>query len=329
MYQDFYATKQNDLFGPWDNVMTMLEDVSRRQDDFYNNSPHEENNLNRVHEAFSQALGGVVENLNNTRQSSEELDPDRPFVLDHGALNGAWNIIVEETDLIGVLDFTHAVYVPYSAAVSDLTNQVPCWEEYNDRKFSLVGYMDTLEWERRIHRPFELRQETLDYYRDREGPGEDEYRPFDRLFNFHGRDILLQRWGEITWEDLVHGDRFNDHEGSDELYSKTPPLVLRNNHRIWTSKTNPKINDGDEYTEILDGFRDCDVDRVLPDARSLERKWVGRHWFYEPVLFLVSQFVESFLNPDELGKWQDPLFAEVFGGTYAGKALLEARKSSQ
>jgi hypothetical protein len=83
-----------------------------------------------------------------------------------------------------------------------------------------------------------------------------------------------------------------------------------------------------------------DVLRVLPQdsavqSPEIQTAWVGNTWFVEPVLFLVDQFVKSYLKDvDPMGKWQDPLVANVALGkrskgpsSFVGQALESVRRS--
>jgi hypothetical protein len=291
----------------------MVEQLARRHDVFQKGFfrkkfPDADTEIAAATEAFTNAVQAVLNDLHLIRENENELDPDRPFVLDHGALNGAWNIIVKETAVVGVTDFANAAYVPYSKAVSDLTNQTPSYEESFDSNAHDVYFV--LSKERFAALGSDTKPVSLAMSKAQKRPWSERSKTNykGRRFDLANTKELKQRWGEITWEDLVHGDRFEDHHASNEIYSETPSIVFRKKQKAWQRSGNMPSPRGD-----------YDVHRVLPrqaagEANEIRTAWIANTWFVEPVLFLVDQFVKSYLKEGDLmGLWQDPLVNEVAG----------------
>ncbi|KAA8894624.1 hypothetical protein FN846DRAFT_894917 [Sphaerosporella brunnea] len=283
---------QKNHLGPWGNVRDMAQSSSERQIEFYQSNPRTNDVPPNTWEALSKKVANHIQEY-GIRDAKDELDPTRPFVLDHGALSGAWNIVVQDTALVGVRDFTNATYVPYSTAISDLTNQTSTWLEIqNPKKMPTSSYVDIQEYfaeEEKGTVPFDL-PPSYPALSTTQGP--------DWRSSFAKRGELRNRWGVITWEDLVHGDRFDDlPEESDEFYTQEPAWPLKNNYRIWQETLHKEFAKSGDPDVLTQG--------------SVEAHAIARLWFYHPVLFLVSEFVETFLQQDPLGKWQDPLLAEL------------------
>jgi methionine-rich copper-binding protein CopC len=308
-HQEAHPKSHPKFFGPWREAREMVEQLARRHDVFQKGFfrkrfPDADTEIAAVTEAFTNAVQAVLDQLQRMRENENELDPDRPFVLDHGALNGAWNIIVKETAVVGVTDFANAAYVPYSKAVSDLTNQMPSYEESVDSNAHGVHF-DVSERVEENTEPVSL---SMPEAQGRHWDQRNDNNYKGRRFDLTNTKELKQRWGEITWEDLVHGDRFEDHHASNEIYSETPPIVFRKKQKAWQRSGNMPRPRGD-----------YDVHRVLPrhaavEANEIRTAWIAKTWFVEPVLFLVDQFVKSYLKEDDpMGLWQDPLVIEVAG----------------
>jgi hypothetical protein len=329
---------QDRVHGPWDAVGDMARSIWDREMDYLGdelNWPDDARNRKRV-PFVSEILQHMSELLPNMRRSGDELDPDKPFVFHHGDMYHGYNILVNGTDPVATIDFEKSGYVPYAAAIHDLSNQyapsVPIFISRRPR----IGYSDWDEWQTQARKPFtlgETDEETWqrlgmegrhfqDYHERHmatlyDATTQEEARPF----NFKDKDALLRRWGEITWEDFTKGDRFEGLSEHEMMYADQAAAALPFDHRIF------RVRDpiGEEMLQNdEDALRTLPfVQLELPDdtsqGRAAARDWhtgchitVASEWYFQPVMFLVTQFVERYLNVDPLLKWQDPFFHATY-----------------
>jgi len=275
------------------------------------------------------------------RTVDREMDPERPYVLDHGDLHQGFNIMTNQTRPTGLIDFERSTYVPYAAAIHDIMNTYPI-QRMNGR--GQVRYVDGDEWasapgEKPFSFPTESRvvwqtngvdtqygTETFDEYHSRH-PAKtgristfDFFGKFDRTFDFRSPE-KLERYGRISWEDFASGD-FVDESFDCVCDAVACPMARMHQFRFAMLLTQfPRVNDPDARAVMPLCFDDPSVKLGLGDSTieqgrciAAARSRIARFWFYPPVAWLVTQFVQEYFNPDPLLKWQDPTFHAAFTG---------------
>ncbi|KAI5853599.1 hypothetical protein BZA05DRAFT_451894 [Tricharina praecox] len=262
------------------------------------------------------------------RPEHNEMDPDYPYVLDHGDLYYGYNIMSCQTRPTGILDFERATYTPYSAAIHDLTNTYPVYRLGDSTQ---VRYLDYSEWSAAplARKPFLFPTDSIQAWADHQMDTEQQTASFDEYHAAHPSADLyppsgsrvwnlqepgttaddLARWGKITWEDFASGD-FLDSTFScacdDVACDMAREHPLRRCARVAEF---PRVRDhqakavlphafDDGY--ILPPLDDDEAARLEEELCNAARVNVCKFWFYPPVLNLVDMFVREYFNDDPL-----------------------------
>jgi hypothetical protein len=333
--------------GPWDTVEAMVKAIWERENNW--GYPKQDEGRKADIKKIAERLDSYTPGM---RKAKDELDPDMPYVFEHGDLTHGFNLMMQHTNPVATIDFETAAYVPYSDAISDLSTQYPVTQaDYHDRpeyRFTVrprLGYSDWEEWVKQAEaeggeQPFDaeaswqdvkahmtnhkprackgdLRGKTWSDYHNLDmgsrEPGQSRQPANDTIrqavrFDFKDKKHLLARWGEITWEDFVSGDRFQDFDEHERMFADKAAAAMPFDHYLF-DPTHPR--------QVLPRAKiqnDDDAKRVVPDRdtdQGLNVGWginVVGEWFVPPVMFLVTSFVEKYLNKDPRVKWEDPFF---------------------
>ncbi|KAA8909853.1 hypothetical protein FN846DRAFT_905376 [Sphaerosporella brunnea] len=320
---------QKGQFGPWENVEDMMRTIWTRE-------------AKLDHSQYSQNINKIANNIdthtNGMRKRKDELETEMPYSLNHGDIRSGFNILMNGCNPTGVIDFEYSAYVPYSAAIADLSNQYPrtyIAGTIFQGQAPRIGYADWDEWLRQADKPFAVGRETWkaihdhwsimrkpgtaadvhgaesfqDYHENQLGtnPPYVGDQATGRTFNFRNKVELLNRWGEITWEDFVHGDRFDDGNDHDMLYVDYVAGEMPFDHWLF---------DVQHPVSRRKLTNDVELSNLFPIEGRDNGTWryLMSHWYYAPVMFLVTRFVETYLNDDPLLKWEDPFFHTSYSG---------------